>query len=298
MIFEENLKQLYYFHIVAELQSFSLAAKKLYISQPAISMQIKNLEKKLGISLIKRGSNFALTDKGEVLYRDLKKIFKTLCEAEQKLLAYSLKDLKKITIGMSEAYSKHFIIEILDKFKHKFPEIGLKFFTENSIHLFDKIISNEIDIAIIGEINKTITDENFVSEEIKKEEIVIVAAPHNKLTQKENVTIKDILKEKIILKDENSATRNFIKNLFPKTEFPIYIECESSDILKKLVIQNNAVTFLTRTNVIKDLSDSKLKEIKFHRKLFMPIKIIYRKELIKLHSANFLINIIVSILNG
>ncbi len=296
MIFEENLKQLYYFYIVAKNESFSDAAKKIFISQPAISMQIRNLEKNLGISLIKRGSKFSLTEQGELLFNDLSEIFQSICNTEQKLLAYSLKDLKKITIGMSEAYSRHFIIDIFNRFKDKFPEVGLKFFTENSIHLLEKILSDEIDIAVIGDINNKIEEKNFIVEHVKKEEIVLVSAPKNKISNKKEVTIKDVLKEKIILKDENSATRNFIQKLFPEINEHIFTECESTEVLKKLVIQNNGITFLTRTNVIDDLKNSKLKKIKFHKKLFMPIKIIYRKEFRQFSSGIFLIKVIKSLL--
>jgi DNA-binding transcriptional LysR family regulator len=296
MIFEENLRQLYYFYIVAETQSFSDAANKLFISQPAISMQIKNLEKALGIQLITRGSSFGLTDKGEVLFQDLKKIFKALCEAEQKFLAYSLKDLKKITIGMSEAYSHHFIVNILLKFQENFPDIGLKFFTETSKNLITKLINNKIDIAITGEHDIPLDKTRFIEKIVRKEEIILVAPYGHRLMDKKRVLLNDILNEKIILKDENSATRIFIEKTFKNKKLPVFIECESSQVLKRLVREYNAVTFLTRIGVQHELKNQKFSELNFYKQLFMPIKIAYPKKFSEHSSFNFLLKTISSVL--
>jgi len=296
MILADNLKQLYYFYVVAKNRSFTSASKQLFISQPAISMQIKNIENSLGIKLIKKERHFALTKEGELLYNYLDFIFEKLCEAEQKLFEYSLKEVNKITIGMSEAYSHHFIINILGKFQEKFPHVGLKFFTETSKNLIYKLLNNQIDIAIYGETNIKLDKEKFIEKEIKKERIILVAPFGHELSDKSNITLNEIVKEKIILKDENSATRTFIEKVFRNKKIPVFLECESSQVLKKLLSEYNALTFLTKIGVQKELDNKEFVELNFYKELYMPIKIAYPKKLAEINSFNFIVKTISSIL--
>ncbi len=277
---KDNLKQLYYFYVVACEKSFSVAANRLYLTQPAVTMQVNNLEKNIKIKLIADKKNFLLTKKGKILMEYLEKVFSKLDELEQKLLEMDENRPEKLRIGITFAYSKTLLFEVLNKYRIKYPVVGIKIDIDSSENLFKKLQDGKLDIIIAGEVSRRINKKEMMVVMLGKEEICLVSAPEHPIQKKKSVTIADILNETIIMRDVRSATRKYIQNRFKKVKLPISVECENSDLIKKMVLAGKGISFLSISTVRNELDTGRLKRIRMKRnmKFFMDIKMMLYKE--------------------
>ena len=277
---KDNLKQLYYFYVVAEEGNFSKAANRLYLTQPAVTMQIRNLEKSIKIKLIADKKNFLLTDSGKILMRYLKKVFGELDDAERALLEIEETQSEKLRIGITLAHSKTLLFEILNKYRMKYPVSRIKIDIDSSETLFKKLQNRTLDIIVIGETSGRISRKELVVLKLGKEEICPVSAPNHSIQRKKVVTINDILSETVIMRDNRSATRKYIQNRFRKVKLPISMECENSDLIKKMLIAGKGISFLSISTVRNELNAGTLKKIEMNRnmKFFMDIKLMLYKE--------------------
>ena len=167
-----TLQQLKILKAIATEKSFTKAAKNLYISQPAISKQIRILEKNLDIVLLEREKNkISLTENGRVLLQYSERIL-ALCEESCRALV----DLKngsrgKLTIGASEIIGTYLMPQIITLFTQNYPQINLKVKVNSTLFLTNSVLRKKIDLAIVeGEISsklkKKLRVRSFVNEEI------------------------------------------------------------------------------------------------------------------------------------
>lgn len=143
-----NTQQLEYFIAVAENKNFTKAAQQCYISQTAISLQIKALEDKIGATLINRGKHhFELTPAGKVYLREAKRILHILNEAERQAKTASLGLEGSITIGFISGYEQSDISSPLRNFHDTFPNISINFKRNNMSILYEQLFQRDCDIA-------------------------------------------------------------------------------------------------------------------------------------------------------
>lgn len=141
-----NIKQLQYFISVSEHLSFTNAAKEHYLSQTAISQQIKNLEDTLGFKLLFRDKHSVkLTPSGEIFYLETKLLLKNLNTAINKAYVVSLGYIGTINIGFFESYKNLLLPKLLSEFNIKYPKIKLNLIKGNSDELYKKLQNNSID---------------------------------------------------------------------------------------------------------------------------------------------------------
>ena len=145
-----TLQQLKILRVIAKEKSFTKAAKNLYISQPAISKQIRTLEKNLDVILLEREKNkISLTENGKILLQYSERIL-ALCEESCRALV----DLKSggrgnLTIGASETIGKYLIPQIITLFTQNYPQINLKVIVNSTSLLTNSVLRKKIDLAIV-----------------------------------------------------------------------------------------------------------------------------------------------------
>lgn len=143
-----NIKQLQYFISVAEHLSFTNAAKEHYLSQTAISQQIKNLEDTLGFKLFFRNNHsVTLTSSGDVFYFETKSLLKNLNTAINNASLVSSGYIGTINIGFFEGYESIILPKLLADFKFKYPRINLNIVRGNIDELYKKLQNNSIDFV-------------------------------------------------------------------------------------------------------------------------------------------------------
>lgn len=134
---------------VAKCQSFSKAAKQLYMTQPAISQAIMNLEKELDIRLFIRNSKgVSLTDDGQILFEYIHSAMNLIHAGEKKLFESKNLMVGELKVGVGDTISRYFLLPYLAIFHDQFPNIKLKIMNRTSIELCTMLKAGEIDIAI------------------------------------------------------------------------------------------------------------------------------------------------------
>lgn len=159
---ENNLNLYYIFYMVAKHQNISLAAKELFISQPAVSKAISKLEENLQTSLFFRSSKgVRLTDEGELLFKQAENAFLALKSGEEQLNRRKELGMGQLSIGVSTTLCKYVLLPYLKEFIKEYPHIRISIECQSSFHTIEALKNGKVDIGLIGEpLNKN-TDIDF-----------------------------------------------------------------------------------------------------------------------------------------
>src|SRR4030067_2970561 len=236
-------------HEVAKYKSFSKAAEELYISQPAVTKHIQNLELKVGMRLIQRGrGGFALTEAGKTLFKYTQKISSYLMEIED-----VLGDLQKdhhgfLKIGTTESYSKGLMPKLLSGFQTSFPFIKITLDVGNSEEIEKSLLVYKNDLVLIA---VTKGSPRFESIPFLKEELVLIVSPNHPLAKKHAVSLKELEKYPLIIRAKGSTTRRIILQAFKEVGIhpSLYIEAGSSEFIKQWDSEGKGVCIIVKRTV-------------------------------------------------
>jgi DNA-binding transcriptional LysR family regulator len=273
-----NLNQLRAFYQAAKCQNVSVAAKRLFVSQPAVTAQVKLFEDSCGLRLFKKkGRNLILTDEGKTLYNYAKKIF----EYEKKIedAVEQMKELKKgsLRLGSARTYARYFMPFLLTGFRDAYPHIKIHLDEGSSLSMIHSLIDlkNEVVIIAKAEENPNIS---FIS--FSREELVLMLPPNHRLASKSVITFEQLANEPIIMKDPGSGTRKLVDELFVKNDCTpnILMETGDAEIIKLLVQHGEGVSFLAKEAVAVELQEGKLTTVPLEKQsIFLDVSIAYLK---------------------
>ncbi len=180
-----NLHQLATFQVVAKHCSYVRAAEELHFSQPAVSAQIRQLEEALGVKLFEQiGRKTYLTEAGEQLHTYSLKIFSVIDETLETMEKLRSPDFGRLRVGADTTVGTYVIPGLLGKFHQSYPEVEISLDVVNRAALVERIMSNQIDIAIVGRVPDDIP---VVIEPFLPNELVIVATPFHRLAGRVNM---------------------------------------------------------------------------------------------------------------
>lgn len=200
-----NISYLKTFVTVARLRSFSKAAQELKLTQPAVSFQIHSLEKELKEVFFDRtGQNVSLTEAGEIFL----KYAEAIVNLSEKLYD-ELADLKmlvrgRLEIGASNIPGEYILPRILGEFKRSYPDVEIKLNVHDTGEVISLLLAHEINLGFCGATAKAVP---IIFEEFATDEIVIALRTDHELAQKSHLTLKDLKKYPIIMREEGSGTR-------------------------------------------------------------------------------------------
>jgi len=147
----EDLKLYKIFHTVAYYKNISRAAEALFISQPAVSKSIKNLENVVQVKLFSRNSKgVTLTPEGEIFYKYIEKALTLIADGENALIELKGKKQGIITIGVSTTLCKHFLLPHLKPFMDRYPKIQIKIINKTTFDTLKEIDQGIIDLGIVS----------------------------------------------------------------------------------------------------------------------------------------------------
>ncbi|BAF59529.1 MAG: LysR family transcriptional regulator [Syntrophothermus sp.] len=204
-----NLKQLEAFLLVAELQSFTKAARQLYMSQPAVSFQIKALEEDLQVALFQRGDKkVILTEAGRLLYPEAKQMLKHYQKIKVGL--DDLRDLKKghLVVGASTIPGEYLLPLLIGKFKEKYPGIKITLKVSGSGQVGQWVREREIDLGITGAF---IEGESLECRPWIDDQLVLIVNPSHRWASLGAVQASELKNEPMIMREHDSGTRRTIE---------------------------------------------------------------------------------------
>ncbi|MHB8156936.1 MAG: selenium metabolism-associated LysR family transcriptional regulator [Desulfocucumaceae bacterium] len=200
-----NLRHLETFLLVADLQSFTAAARKLYMSQPAVSFQIKSLEEDLGVILFQRGDKrLSLTPAGKLIYPETKKMV-----ARYQKIKLGLDDLKGLktghfVAGASTTPGEYLLPLVIGDFRRLYPGITVSLQVAGSAQVFRWVKDGEIDIGVTG---TPVSASGIWCEPWIKDDLVLIVPPDHPWVGREDLAIEEIMAEPFILREPGSGTR-------------------------------------------------------------------------------------------
>ena len=253
-----SLNQLRAFYYTANSGSITRAADRLFITQPAVSLQIKALETQCGVLLFHRTKKtLQLTESGKRLYQVAIKIFSLVGEAERILSEESKFISDPLRIGSTKTLVRHFLAAYISRFRKAFPKIQIQVDEGSSEEMVKSLLENRNDLAIVGRLPY---HEQLKAVPFIQDELVLLAAPGHPLCSKENVCIEDLKGENLILREKGSGTRRVIDRVFEEKNFfySAFIETGNVDFLKEMVRTGNGVTMLARMGADRDLASGNL----------------------------------------
>ena len=275
--FRSPLNSLIVFNEVAKHQSFSKAAERLFISQPAVTRHIRNLESKVGMGLILRGKGgFALTEGGKVLFKYTQKISFYLIEIEDVLGKLQKDQRGLLRIGTSESYSKCLMPRLLSGFQTAFPSIKIALDVGNSEEIERSLSTYRNDLGVIG---VTKVPSRFESIPFLKEELVLIVSPDHLLSKRKSVSLKELEAYPLIIRAKGSTTRKILLQAFKALDIhpSLLIEAGSSEFIKQWVSEGKGVSVIVRRIVEEEEKRGVLKTVALSDKLYLEVAFLYLK---------------------
>jgi len=273
-----SLNSLIVFHEVAKHKSFSKAAEELFISQPAVTKHIKELERKIGMGLIqRRRGGFSLTEGGKILFKYTHKISSHLMEIEN-LLENLKKDYQGILkIGTTESYSKGLMPKLLSGFQASCPFMKIALDVGNSEEIEKSLLVYKSDLVLIAVTKKT---SRFESIPFLKEELVLIVSPNHPLVKRKTVSLKELERYPMIIRAKGSTTRRIILQAFKEVGIhpSLLIEAGSSEFIKQWVSEGKGVSIIVKRTVEDEERRKIIKTIPLLEKLYLQVAFLYLKE--------------------
>lgn len=206
-----TFRQLKVFEAVARHLSFTQAAQELHLTQPAVSMQIKQLEEEVGLPLFEQlGKKVFLTQAGEEMYHYSRSIANELSEAEEVL--EQLKGVKRGHLVLAVASTaNYFATRILAAFSKQFPDVTFSLDVTNRAVLLQQLEHNEADIVIMG---RPPADMHLIMEPFMENPLVVIAPPNHPLVSVKQVQLSDLKDEPFLFREKGSGTRIAMERFF------------------------------------------------------------------------------------
>lgn len=239
-----TLQQLKLFEAVSRNNSYTRAAEELHLTQPAVSIQIKRLEEQCGLPIFESVSKKIFTTAaGKALYDASLDI---LNRAEE--LKNTIEELKGVVKGPLRlsvvTTSKYFMPHLLGTFLNQYPEVEPKMVFTNRARVIQRLYDNEDDFVVMGQ---TPEDDKLETYPFLENILVPVAHPDHPLAKKKKITLKELVKERFLVREEGSGTRLVFDRLLEKNEFKVepYMELGSSEAIKQGVMAGLGLAILS-----------------------------------------------------
>lgn len=250
------------FHTAATQLNFTKTAAALYISQPAVSKNILELEKNIGVSLFERkGNNLILTKAGEILSRYAEQIIQLYHKADQEIFDLQSNLKGHLTLGASTTISQYIIPSLLAKFLNDYPSSHIEVAQYNSRTIEELLIDKKIDLGI----TEGATDNRALKYiPFMKDELVLVTNNKNpSLDKLKNIEISYLYQIPLVLREIGSGTRSIIENKLKSfgvdfSRLNIEMVLGSTESIKRYIQERNCFAFLSIHAIQKEILEDRL----------------------------------------
>ena len=252
-----TLRQLKVFETVARHLSFSRAAAELHLTQPAVSMQVKNLEAQAGLPLFEQiGRKTFLTDAGRELLTRARAVAREIDAAEAALAALSGATAGHLTIALVST-AKYLAPPLLAPFLKAHPGVTLKLAVDNREAVVRELAANEVDFAIMGRPPQGM---DMTAAAFARHPHVMIAAPGHPLARRRRIPLARVAGETFIVREPGSGTRGLLERLFAQHALPLNVSMEmaSNETIKQAVQAEMGVSFLSLDTVGLELAAGRL----------------------------------------
>ncbi|MDQ0483821.1 LysR family transcriptional regulator [Guptibacillus hwajinpoensis] len=260
-----DLNYFYTFKEVVKWGSYTQTAEELGYAQSSVTTQIKKLEEHYQVKLFERvGRKMRLTQSGEQLYDYVKGIIKLADEAEEQMRSDS--NLKgSVRIGTVESLAAYFITPFIKSLKQQHPELRILLESGLCPNLIEGTMDGTYDIALL--LDRLQKHPELTTIPIRQEEMVLIAPPDHPLTKLDEVTLKRLETETLILTEEGCSYRVLLEQLLQEEEVQAksVISFSSLEAIKQCVADDLGIALLPRIAVERDVRNGNIVALPFHQ---------------------------------
>ena len=256
MLNDINLNLYKVFYVCAKCNSFKEASEKLYVTQPAISMQIKSLEDSLGTKLFYRSNTgLSLTNEGKQLYNYIEKSYNYLTAGEKIIKQNSNMDFGTIVIGAPAHIASFYLLEYIEAYRAKYPNVFFRIINGTTTELLKGLENHSIDFVI---------DSSPIN--ITNQEMTILPLAQFDtcfITTEQNIE-KDLEKQKYVMPYERSSIRKNLEKELEKynVKLNVILEVETTDLIISSVKNDIGTGYVVKKSVKNELENKELIELK------------------------------------
>ncbi|MCL2814191.1 MAG: LysR family transcriptional regulator [Oscillospiraceae bacterium] len=249
---------------IVECRSISKAAGQLYVSQPAVSLAVKQLEDSLGAKLFFRTQKgVTLTTEGATLYSYVKQGCALIGAGEEKLKELGNLRAGEINIGASEMTLRFFLLPLIEKFHKNFPRVKIKITNAPTPETLQHLKEGLIDFGVVSEpVNPDCSGVSFKSVKSVRE-ILVAGENFKELRKKQKVPAGDLRKYPFIMLEKGTSTRSCIETYFADNgvEITPEIELAASDLVVEFIKRGMGIGFILEDFVREELAEGVLFKI-------------------------------------
>jgi len=260
-----NVEQFEVFRIIAQVKSFTKAAKILNFTQPAISSQIKLLEQHYNVDLFQRCNNgVKLTEAGKKFYEYGNKILALYKQMEGELATISGVNKEYINIGASYTAGNYYLADSIITFKESYPNALVRLNISNSNRIIDDIKDCKLDLGIVeGNISY---DRDLNICKIGQSELVLIVPATDNWDNRKSITLEEVMQLPFISREDESVLRNYITTCLKTKDvdyddFNIVMEISNFEAIKHAVINNKGISIVPYSVVERDIQQGNLMRI-------------------------------------
>jgi LysR family transcriptional regulator, low CO2-responsive transcriptional regulator len=247
-----TLRQLKVFEAVARLLNYTRAAEELHLTQPAVSMQVKQLEESLGIALFEQlGKRIHLTEAGQELLGYARTITQQLDELEGVL--NRMKGLGGGRLRISVATTaNYFIPTLLGSFSRRYPDVTISLDVTNRETLLRQLVENTVDLVVMGQ---PPAEADVEAQAFMDNPLVVVAPPDHVLVGKKHVPVARLQAETFLVRETGSGTRMAMERFFRERGVALTtgMEVASNEAIKQSVQAGLGLGVLSRATIEQEL---------------------------------------------
>lgn len=250
-----NFHQLYIFQTVAQHLSFSRAADALEITQPAVSIQVQELEKFLGITLFhRRPRGLRITEAGDAVLAHSQQIFALSNRLMETVQEMENLQSGRLVLGASTTPGEYVLPLAVGRFRQIYPGIHVELIIGNTRTIIQRILDRDMDLGMVGDHVEEYSGE-LEMVDYQDDEIVLVAAPSHPAASSRRLTAKQIVDLGLVAREEGSATRRSAENEFQRLGVvpTIAIELGSNQAVKQAATAGGGIGVISRLGITAEL---------------------------------------------
>jgi DNA-binding transcriptional LysR family regulator len=249
------------FYTVANRLSFTKAATELFITQPAVSKHIQELEEQYKIKLFDRnGSKISLTTGGEILLKHTQNVFEIYREIDFDMSTLINERQGLLRLGASTTISQYIIPPLLARFHQKLQDVKVNLLNGNTEQIEKALLNKEIEIGIVEGQSK---NQSIRYTEFLKDELVLVCNSKNTLVNQSEVSQEDLKTMRFLMREQGSGTLEVIEYALKPFEIKlsqlnIEMQLGSTESIKSYLMNSDCVAFISIHAIEKELKNKEL----------------------------------------
>jgi DNA-binding transcriptional LysR family regulator len=249
-----NLNQLRVFVTVANRLSFTLAAQDLHLTQPAVSLQVKALERSVRTRLFeRRGNVLSLTEAGQVLLGSAVTMLNAEEQARRDLAELSGARRGTVTVGANTTGGMYIVPELIAAFRERWPEAEVVLHVEPAVRIFERIHQNVIDVGFVG---GPVEDERFRVEHVAPDPLALIFSPRHPFAGRSSVSLEELAGQPFVVPEATSLTRILFERALREAGVSIRIghQLHETEPVKKAVEANLGVGIVSAHAITREVA--------------------------------------------